>query len=102
MTEDGTKLTKLAYAKINLCLEIIGRREDNYHDITSVMQLVDLGDTLAFSPADELTLSCDDPGLAADGEENLVLKAARLLREAGGVREGASIELQKRIPLAAG
>jgi len=102
MGENRAELTRHAYAKINLCLEIIGRREDNYHDITSVMQLVDLDDTLTFSPADELTLSCDDPGLAAERGENLVLKAARLLREAGGVREGASIELHKRIPLAAG
>jgi 4-diphosphocytidyl-2-C-methyl-D-erythritol kinase len=97
-----TNLTRLAYAKINLCLEIIGRREDNYHDITSVMQLVDLSDMLTFSPADDLTLSCDDAGLAAEGGENLVLKAGRLLRQAGGVREGASIVLQKTIPPAAG
>jgi 4-diphosphocytidyl-2-C-methyl-D-erythritol kinase len=102
MAADGTILTRRAYAKINLCLEIIGRREDNYHDITSVMQLVDLGDTLTLSPADELTLICDDPRLSAEGSENLALKAGRLLREAGGVVSGAHIELQKRIPPAAG
>jgi 4-diphosphocytidyl-2-C-methyl-D-erythritol kinase len=101
-TVEQAELVRLAYAKINLSLEIIGKREDNYHDITSVMQLVDLSDTLRFSHADELTLACDDGGLAADGEKNLVLKAARLLREAGGVREGARLELEKRIPLSAG
>jgi 4-diphosphocytidyl-2-C-methyl-D-erythritol kinase len=93
---------RMAYAKINLCLEIIGRRDDNYHDITSVMQLVDLGDSLTFSPADELTLECDNAALSAEDGENLVLKAARLLRQAGGAHEGAHIELQKSIPLAAG
>ncbi len=92
----------MAYAKINLCLEIIGRRDDNFHDITSIVQLVDLGDTLIFSPADELTLSCDSTALVAEEGENLVLKAARLLRQGGGVREGAHIELRKTIPLAAG
>jgi 4-diphosphocytidyl-2-C-methyl-D-erythritol kinase len=99
-TPDG--LVRLAYAKINLCLEIIGKREDRYHDITSVMQIVDLSDTLTFSENDELTLACDDARLAKEGEGNLILKAARLLRETGGVREGAHIELEKRIPVAAG
>jgi 4-diphosphocytidyl-2-C-methyl-D-erythritol kinase len=95
-------LVQLAYAKINLCLEIIRKREDNYHDITSVMQLVDLSDRLTFSADDELTLACDDSRLAAEGNENLILKAARLLREAGGAHRGAHIGLEKRIPLAAG
>ena len=95
-------ITREAYAKLNLCLEIIGKREDNYHDITSVMQLVDLSDTLTFSSSSELTLTCDSMNLAAEAGENLALKAARLLRQASGVSEGAHITLEKRIPVAAG
>ncbi len=90
-----------AYAKINLCLEVIARRDDGYHDIISVMQLVDLHDTLTFTHADDLTVECDDPTLAG-GETNLVWRAARLLQESAGVAAGARIELHKRIPTSAG
>jgi 4-diphosphocytidyl-2-C-methyl-D-erythritol kinase len=96
------RVSRQAYAKINLCLEIIGKRADNYHDITSVMQMVDLHDTLEFSEADTLTVECDDPALASVGEDNLVTRAARLLMEEAGVERGAAIMLHKRIPLAAG
>ena len=89
-----------AYAKINLTLEALGRRDDGYHDVVSVIQTVELHDTLAFEPADELELVCDVPELA--GEENLVLRAARLLREAYGVSHGARVSVVKRIPVAAG
>ena len=104
-TDNGqrtTGTTRLAYAKINLSLEIIGKRDDSYHDITSVMQLVDLSDTLRFSLANALTLTCDNVALTMEGENNLVLKSARLLREVAGVRDGAHIELEKRIPMSAG
>ena len=99
-------ISRMAPAKINLCLEIIGKREDSYHDIRSVMQTVDLHDILTFAPAEggALTLECDDPALEADVEGNLVLKAARLLRSAAGLegKVGAHITLRKRIPLSAG
>jgi len=89
-----------AYAKINLCLEVLGRRRDGYHDVLTILQTVDLYDTLAFEPADELTLTCSDPRLS--GEDNLVLRAARLLQRAAGVEHGAAIHLEKRIPVGAG
>jgi 4-diphosphocytidyl-2-C-methyl-D-erythritol kinase len=99
-------ISRIAPAKINLCLEITGKREDSYHNITSVMQAVDLHDILTFAPAEDgaLTLECDDPALAAEGEGNLVLKAARLLRMAAGLdgKAGAHITLEKRIPMSAG
>lgn len=91
-----------AYAKINLSLEVIEKRKDGYHEIVSVMQMVDLHDTLLFSPADELSVECDDPALAAEGEGNLVWKAARLLQEHIKESRGARIELHKRIPMSAG
>ena len=93
-------LTLKAYAKINLTLEILGRREDGYHDIASIMQAVDLYDTLSFEPADGLKLECDVPELATD--DNLVLRAAKTLREETGYESGAKIKLQKCIPSAAG
>lgn len=89
-----------AYAKINLSLEIIGRRGDGYHDVLTILQTVDLYDTLTVEPAADLTLTSNRPGLVND--DNLVLRAARLLRQATGRMEGAAIHLEKGIPLAAG
>src|SRR5439155_21436222 len=86
-----------------LSLEVTGQRDDGYHDIVSVMQLVDLHDTLIFCPSEgEITLNCDHPILAADAKANLVWRAARLLQETSKTSKGARIELQKSIPLAAG
>lgn len=85
-----------APGKINLALEVVRRRPDGYHDLVTVFQTVDLADELTFEPADELTLECDDPSLAT--EDNLVLRAARLLGEGRGAR----MRLTKRIPVAAG
>ena len=89
-----------AYAKVNLTLEALGRRDDGYHDVVSVMQTVDLHDTLTFEPADGLELVCDVPELA--GCDNLALRAAWLLREHAGVSDGTRISMAKRIPVAAG
>ena len=95
-------ITRNAYAKINLSLEVTGRRDDGYHNIVSVMQLVDLHDTLTFSLSDELSVQTDNPTVVLEDQSNLVWQAARLLQETAGVSKGASIQLQKRIPVAAG
>ncbi len=89
-----------AYAKVNLALEVTGRRPDGYHEVVTLLQTVSLHDTVRVAPAAGLSLSCDEPALA--GADNLVLRAATLLRERCGVRQGAAIHLEKRIPLAAG
>ena len=89
-----------AHAKINLTLEVLGKRDDGYHDIVSIMQTIDLHDTLAMRPSDEITLSCDDPELG--GDDNLAFVAALKLREAAGVNRGVDISLGKRIPVSAG
>ncbi|MDQ3704521.1 MAG: 4-(cytidine 5'-diphospho)-2-C-methyl-D-erythritol kinase [Chloroflexota bacterium] len=91
-----------AYAKINLGLEVTGKRPDGYHNIVSVMQLVDLHDTLTFSPADDIALFSDDPAMLAEGDNNLVLRAAHLLRQTSDTSDGAYITLDKGIPSAAG
>ena len=56
-------ITLEARAKINLTLEVLGRRDDGYHDIVSIMQTVDLADTLTFEPSASISVECDDPSL---------------------------------------
>ena len=92
---------EIAYAKINLSLEVLGRRPDGYHEVLTVMQLISLHDTLIFAPAETLSLESNHPTLSV-GEDNLVWKAARLLQETTGVYKGARISLQKGIPITAG
>ncbi len=93
-------LTCRANAKINLTLEVLGRRPDGYHEIRSVMQALDLHDVLTFSPAEDLVLTCSQPEL--DGPDNLALVAAGLLRKETGAGLGAAIALLKRVPVAGG
>ena len=93
-------LTVNAYAKVNLTLEVLGRRPDGYHEIASVMQTVGLHDVVELTPADDVTLECDRPGL--ETPDNLALRAAAALRAEAGVREGVHIDLRKAIPVAAG
>lgn len=88
-----------AHAKINLTLEVLARRDDGFHDIASILQAIDLADELSFEPAECLTVECDSPDIT---EENLVLRAAKLLQREGHTRQGARVRLVKRIPVAAG
>jgi 4-diphosphocytidyl-2-C-methyl-D-erythritol kinase len=93
-----------APAKLNLFLEVLRKRPDGYHDIESLMVAVDLFDTLAVraQATGAISLTCDPPGLSA-GADNLVVKAANLLRRQAGRPElGAAIHLTKRIPTQAG
>ena len=91
----------LAPAKINLFLAITGRRADGYHELVSVVAPVEFGDTLRVEPAEDFSLSCNDPAVPRD-EDNLVLKAARAFREATGWSGGARFSLEKHIPVGAG
>ena len=94
------RIEALAYAKINLSLEITGKRDDGYHEIKTVLHTIDLADRLAFSPAERTSLQCDRPSL--EDEHNLVLRTCRLIQEYTGYQGGAAISLQKKIPIAAG
>ena len=89
-----------AYAKVNLTLEILGKRRDGYHDLASVMQTVNLFDTVTVSEADSIIVDCD--GLEIDTEMNLATKAASVLKNRTGIRSGAKISIKKRIPVSAG
>jgi 4-diphosphocytidyl-2-C-methyl-D-erythritol kinase len=98
---DSPTLSLLAPAKVNLFLEVLGKRPDGYHDLETLMVAVDLRDQLEFWPDESLTLTCDDPGLTC-GPDNLVLKAAERLRQVANYRGGVRIRLEKRIPMQAG
>lgn len=90
-------------AKVNLFLEVVGRRPDGYHDLATLMVTVGLHDSLEFrgNETGEIRLECDQPGLST-GSDNLVWRAADLLRKRHGVATGVDIQLRKRIPMAAG
>ena len=99
-TTPDSPLELLAHAKLNLTLEVLGRRADGYHEIRSVFQEIALADRLVLHPAEGLSLECSAPGLA--GESNLAMAAARALAEATGCTLGARIVLEKHIPAAGG
>lgn len=96
-------IIKKAYAKVNLGLDVIRRREDGYHEVRMIMQTVDICDVLTFTRQERpgIVVTTDKEELPGD-ESNLIYKAARLVTETCSVREGIKIELQKRIPMAAG
>lgn len=87
-------------AKINLTLEVLGRNPDGYHRICSVLQTISLADRLTLSASPEVRLDCDRPALS--GPDNLVTRAALLLKDVTGYGGGAHLWLEKRIPEAAG
>lgn len=89
-----------AAAKVNLVLEVLGKRPDGYHEIATVLQAVELCDRLVLEDAEDLALEVHGP--APGDATNLALRAAAILREAAGVDRGARIRLDKRIPVAAG
>jgi 4-diphosphocytidyl-2-C-methyl-D-erythritol kinase len=93
-------LTIPAYAKLNLTLEVLGKRFDGYHELRSLMCSLALHDTLHLEPAPEIEVRCSLPELAGSG--NLAHRAAVLLRAATGHSGGAVITIKKEIPVAAG
>lgn len=91
-----------SYAKINWTLQVLFKREDGFHELRTIYQTVSLHDTLTVTETDgPIEILCDDPRVPCD-ETNLAFKAAALLREAAGASKGARIEIEKRIPVAAG
>jgi 4-diphosphocytidyl-2-C-methyl-D-erythritol kinase len=88
-------------AKVNLTLEILGKRADGYHEIATVMQAVDLSDRITLDDADDLDVRSSSGELPTDAR-NLALRAALALREAAGSGGGVRIGLDKHIPVAAG
>lgn len=97
------KIERKAYAKINLGLDVTGVREDGYHIVKMIMQNVDLYDTLTFEDNDsgEIVLTASTDKIETD-ERNLICKVARQLKDKFDVKQGVTMHLVKRIPVAAG
>ena len=93
-----------AHAKVNLWLNVVGRRDDGYHLLESLVAFVDLADQVEAQTANRLSLQLEGPfaGALAGEADNLVLKAARLLADRAGVAPRAAIRLDKHVPVAAG
>lgn len=91
------KFSLPSFAKINLHLRVLGKRDDGFHEIFTVFQTISLADELTLEPSDGLELICDDPAVPID-ESNLILRAAKALNPVGGAR----ISLVKRSPMGGG
>ncbi len=91
-----------SYAKVNLALEVLYKREDGYHEIDSIMQQIDLCDELVFIEKDEgITIESNSSEVPLDSS-NLVYKAWEIMKEFSGIDNGISIRIDKKIPIAAG
>jgi len=98
-----TKITVKSPAKINLHLEVIGKREDGFHELAMIMQNIDLSDYLEFQINNEglIKLESDSNDLSLS-DDNLIIKSANLLRKKSNIDYGANIFLRKNIPIGAG
>jgi 4-diphosphocytidyl-2-C-methyl-D-erythritol kinase len=97
-------IVETAPAKLNLNLQIIGRRADGFHLLDSLVAFSDIGDVLAVEAAEDVSLVIDGPfapGLSA-GSDNLVIRAAMALKKASGTKAGAALRLTKNLPVASG
>ena len=98
------KVNERAYGKINLSLDVLGRRANGYHDVSMVMQTVDLYDVITLrklSYRDGIILTTDVDNIPLD-EGNIVYKAIKLVKEEYGIDIGVSADIKKRLPVAAG
>jgi len=106
---EGTPVTRWTWdsswpapAKLNLFLHVVGRRPDGYHLLQTVFRFIDRADTLHFAPRQDshIVLATPIPGVPADSD--LTVRAARLLQQATGCRQGATIHLTKHLPMGGG
>lgn len=95
-------IKRKAYAKVNLGLDVIRKREDGYHEVKMIMQNIGIHDELTFQKQEEgITLKIDRVDLPTDGN-NLIYRTAKLIKEEYEIKEGVRITLKKKIPIAAG
>jgi len=96
-------ITVPAYAKINLCLYVLNKRDDGYHNIKSVMQMVDFGDMVTVTHTNETGIRIETNSMAIPKDDtNIAYHAARLMQECYDLAGGFTIKIDKRIPVAAG
>jgi 4-diphosphocytidyl-2-C-methyl-D-erythritol kinase len=91
-----------SYAKINITLDVLGKRTDGYHELATIMQTIDLYDTICLTATDDhhVHILCTQPELST--EDNLAVRAVEAVRQRLTLTQGVLIELHKRIPVAAG
>lgn len=98
------RVEERAYGKINLSLDVLGRRGNGYHDVSMVMQTVDIFDVISLNKLeseDEIRLTANVDNLPLDGT-NIVYKAVKLVKEEYGINEGVVAHIEKHLPIAAG
>ena len=96
------ELTLLSPAKLNLFLHITGRRVDGYHNLQTLFQLLDYGDTISFSSHNERHCQLNTTIAGVTHDENLIIKAARALQKATDCSLGANISIEKKLPMGGG
>ena len=96
-----SELTLPSFAKVNLYLRVLGRRDDGYHELCTVFQTVSLHDSITFAEADELSLTWNQTEVAVSND-NLIIRAANMLKKKFSVSKGARINLVKTIPAPGG
>ncbi|MFT5033723.1 MAG: 4-diphosphocytidyl-2-C-methyl-D-erythritol kinase, partial [Bacteroidia bacterium] len=96
------RLSLLSPAKLNLFLHITGRRADGYHLLQTAFQLLDYGDEMQFQVTDDskIVVTPELPGVKTD--DNLIVRAARMLQSHTGSKQGARIQIDKRLPMGGG
>lgn len=89
-------------AKLNLFLHITGQRDNGYHELQSLFQLLDFGDQLAFDIIDKDSIQLASPMLGVEDGDNLIIKAATLLQKKANISQGCTIHVDKRLPMGGG
>ena len=93
----------LAPAKINLFLHVVGRRDDGYHELQTAFQFLDIYDELRFTLTDDNKIQRRDSGLPLNlPDQDLCIRAARLLQLEAGIKQGVTIDLHKNLPVGGG
>ncbi|WP_448550348.1 4-(cytidine 5'-diphospho)-2-C-methyl-D-erythritol kinase [Thalassotalea fusca] len=89
-------------AKLNLFLHIVGQRNNGYHELESIFQFLDFGDTIAIRPTSSGEINLLTPIIGVNYDDNLIIKAAKLLQQATNCQLGAEIKITKRLPMGGG
>lgn len=95
-------LTLPAPAKLNRMLHIVGRRQDGYHTLQTLFQIIDLSDHLTFGMRDDGDIRLVSEVSGVNHDDNLIVRAARLLQRASGTHLGATLSIEKQLPMGGG
>ncbi|WP_422102375.1 4-(cytidine 5'-diphospho)-2-C-methyl-D-erythritol kinase [Vreelandella sp.] len=98
----ASPLTLPAPAKLNRMLHIVGRRQDGYHELQTLFQIIDLCDVLSFTPRQDGLIQLTTPMNGVAHDDNLIVRAAKLLQQHSGTSVGASITIDKHLPMGGG